>query len=122
MLSWRVHIERFDIDLHKRMQEISRFEVTGRDIEKSLSLFIARSLGFVARSKFPAWRDHTKEWRNRNRERVNEVERLRRKKNPERFKTNYQAYVKKNHDRIEQLRRERRARKRLCTKVVYTPK
>lgn len=75
--NWREAIARFDINLRKRMMRIRAHEVTGIDFNSSS--FIRRALGFINRSRFPAWRDHTKEWRNRNRERVNIVARVQNK-------------------------------------------
>lgn len=75
MKNWVILIKRFDDDLNKRMKEIFKHEVTGINID-SVS-FGYRALGFPNRRGFPSWRDHAKEWRNRNRDRINEKERLR---------------------------------------------
>lgn len=77
MENWKREIKRFDIDLKIRMVRIRAHEVTGIDFNSSS--FIRRALGFIDRLRFPVWRDHTKEWRNRNRERVNMVARVQQK-------------------------------------------
>ena len=68
---WQIAIQEFDVDLKARMTIITRHEVTGVDFDSRT--FARKALGFPVRSKFPFWRDHTKEWRNRNRDRVNIV-------------------------------------------------
>jgi hypothetical protein len=69
-----MEIEKFDRDLERRMTLIRRYEKTGVDLDKPG--LIRRLLGFPVRGRFPAWRDHTKEWRERNRERVNMCSRI----------------------------------------------
>jgi hypothetical protein len=90
---WREGIRAFDIDLLKRMRVIHRHEVTGINLDDKV--FVLRILGFVMRGQFPKWRDHTKEWRNRNRDRVNGLARIQQK--------NYRL---KNGDRVRKRERE----------------
>jgi hypothetical protein len=74
---WQRAIQDFDADLKIRMTIITRHEITGVDLDSQS--FTRKALGFPVPGQFPCWRDHTKEWRNRNRERVNIVARKQQK-------------------------------------------
>jgi hypothetical protein len=73
-MCWRDEIQKYDRDIEVRMAIIQRHEVTGVDFNSIRWAF--KALGFVQHGVFPGWRDHTKEWRNRNRDRVNELGRV----------------------------------------------
>jgi len=106
---WEEGIRKFDIDLRIRMMRISAHEVTGINLD-SIS-FIRRVLGFIDRSRFPAWRDNTKEWRNRNRERVNELGRIQSKnwrlKNLKKARDRDRRYYLKRKLRLEMFLEKR---------------
>jgi hypothetical protein len=110
MLSWRAEIERFDADLQRRMKEISFHEITGIDFDSSS--FTRRALGFPRYGRFPTWRDNSKEWRNRNRDRVNEVARIQQK--------NWRlANRKKAHERDHKYYLLKKERVKILLEVVY---
>jgi hypothetical protein len=69
MEDWRRCIEEFDRDLFERMKVINWFERTGLILEDEL--FFKRALGFVILGLPPSWRDLSREWKFRNKERVN---------------------------------------------------
>ena len=99
---WQIAIQEFDVDLKARMTIITRHEVTGVDLDSKS--FALRALGFPVSGKFPFWRDHTKEWRNRNRDRVNIVAREQQKnwrlKNNEWARERERNYYRLNRERI----------------------
>ena len=115
MENWRVEIEKFDEDLKSRMVIIRRNERTGLNLDR----FVLKGLGFSMRGLFPWWRDHTKEWRNRNRNRVNESGRVQQKS--WRLKNNVWArerernYYRLNREKI--LGVKRLARKKRLLKL-----
>jgi hypothetical protein len=118
METWREAIANFDANLRARMIVITQHEVTGVDFASQL--FFRRALGFPSRRQFPSWRDHTKEWRNRNRERVNivgrEQQRNWRLKNNDRARERERKYYKDNREKI--LETKRICRKKFLTKVL----
>lgn len=119
MEKWEIEIARFDADLKRRMKIIEHFEVT-IDLESYnfTKSRIRRLLGFPNRFRMPWWRDHDKEWRERNRERVNEYSRMLYKKNGRR-KRSY-SELKKYQDAYYQ-RKKLKHQNSVYTEVVYTP-
>jgi len=118
MLSWRVEIERFDADLQRRMKEISFHEITGIDLDSSF--FVRAALGFPRRGKFPTWRDNSKEWRNRNRDRVNEAGRIQQKN--WRLKNHKKACDRDHRYYVLLQERVKILLEVVCTMAVYTSK
>jgi hypothetical protein len=118
MEQWRTGIEMFDCDLRRRMMVISQYEVTGVDIESGR--FFRFLLGFPVRGVFPGWRDHTKEWRNRNRDRVNFKARIQsrlwRLKNLEKARERERGYYHRDLERSRAIGRVKAEKRRLKVK------
>ena len=106
-MCWRDEIQKYDRDIEARMTIIQRHEVTGVDFNSTRWAF--KALGFVQHGVFPGWRDHSKEWRNRNRERVNVVSRVQQKnwrlKNNEWARKRERKYYAENRERILENKR-----------------
>lgn len=78
---WEIEIKRFDEDLKARMAVITRFESCSLSVRVEANL-VKSALGYSVRTRYgrPLYFDHTKQWRERNRDRVNELGRLQQKK------------------------------------------
>lgn len=133
MERWQVSIFEFDEDLKARMVVIRKHECVSWS-EKVEAIIINRFLGVPEKRRYLVF-DHTKQWRERNRERVNEVERIRRSRNPEKFRESSSKYYYKDveksrlkgrekfqnltqgqRDELRKKRREKRKEKKDLTK------
>jgi hypothetical protein len=95
----------FDRDLEVRMLVIKKHECVSWSIEVE-AIIINRFLGVPEKRRYLVF-DHTKQWRERNRERVNEVEKIRRSKNPEKFRESSSKYYYKDVEKSRLRGREK---------------
>jgi hypothetical protein len=95
----------FDRDLEVRMLVIKKHECVSWSIGVE-AIIINRFLGVPEKRRYLVF-DHTKQWRERNRERVNEVEKIRRSKNPEKFRESSSKYYYKDVEKSRLRGRER---------------
>ena len=98
MEQWEASITKFDTDLKARMVIIKKHECVSWSIAVE-AIIINRFLGVPEKRRYLVF-DHTKQWRERNRERVNAVERIRRSRNPEKFRESSRTYAKSHIEEI----------------------
>ena len=102
---WEASIAEFDRDLKLRMVVIKKHECVSWT-EKVEAIIINRFLGVPEKRRYLVF-DHTKQWRERNRERVNDVERIRRSRDPEKFRESSRKYYCKDIEKSRLRGREK---------------
>jgi hypothetical protein len=102
---WETSIAEFDTDLNLRMLVIKKHECVSWSLKVEAAI-IGRFLGVPEKRRYLVF-DHTKQWRERNRERVNEVERIRRSRDPEKFRESSRKYYYKDIEKARLRGREK---------------